>query len=153
MPRLFRKWFKPRPESGLDCLMCAEFARKQNSAPARQSRPDSGLGLNRFRYEKSSTPFKLFQDKAIRQKWTWTRKWSLTSIDRAHVNRIVTYFVSPALAARERKRESERERERERPRDREIDSESERARERESERARAREREREREREPVCTGW
>ena len=29
LKNLARKWLKPRPESGLDCLICAEFARQR----------------------------------------------------------------------------------------------------------------------------
>ena len=51
-----KKWPKPKPQSGLDCLTCAEFASTcrspsrcgANSARTRQSRPDSGHGLSHF---------------------------------------------------------------------------------------------------------
>ena len=64
---LSEKWPTPRPESGLDCLVCAEFARHRHTPRCsafalerddymlryfedlfRNLRPDSGLGLVEF---------------------------------------------------------------------------------------------------------
>ena len=47
------QWLKPWPESGLNCLICAEFlaltvSYVPNSAHIRQSRPDYGLDMSQF---------------------------------------------------------------------------------------------------------
>ena len=93
---------QPKPESGLDCLICATFARKwsgektcrtqiwrdeclsrkknENSAHTRQSRPDYGLRLSQFQYESQA----LLRCPLFDRKQTWrTQMWWVSSRVRA----------------------------------------------------------------------